>query len=497
MSDNHLRLALLTVDQMSAADAAAITGGTPGAVLMENAGAAVAREISKRWSPVLTVVLCGPGNNGGDGFVVARLLQSSGLNVKLALLGDINQLSGDAAAMAAHWKGGIDPLTPEVLEGAELIVDAIFGAGLARPVDGLVADVIRAIDGSTAPCIAVDMPSGVDGDTGHVRGVAAQATLSVTFFRRKPGHLLEPGRSLAGDIVVADIGISGDVLEPLRPITWENHPDLWRDEFPWPASSGHKYDRGHAVAVSGDATSTGAARLAARAALRVGAGLVTLAAPTEAAKVAAAQLTAVMVQPFADEAEFEQIIKDPRKNAVLVGPGNGVGVPTQENVLKVLELEKRCVLDADALTSFEGACDDLCRAICSPVLCTPHEGEFNRLFGSGIREDGKLAAARNAAKLCGATILLKGSDTVIAAPDGRAAINTNAPPTLATAGSGDVLAGFALGLLAQGMEPFSAGCAAAWLHGESAHEFGPGLIAEDLSESLPLVLRRLSSLITP
>lgn len=255
----------------------------------------------------------------------------------------------------------------------------------------------------------------------------------------------------------------------------------------------HKYDRGHVVAVSGGVTSTGAARLAARAALRVGAGLVTVAAPTDAAPVCAAQLTAVMVAAFEGTGGFRQLITDPRKNAVLLGPGNGVGATTCDHVLTALKLGKSCVLDADALTSFEGKAEELYRAIRSPVLCTPHDGEFDRLFGKELRRQGKLQAARAAARLSGATILLKGPDTVIASPDGRAAINTNAPPTLATAGSGDVLAGLAVGLLAQGMEPFLAGCAAAWLHGEAAREFGPGLIAEDICETLPGVLARLAS----
>ncbi len=482
---------LFLVAQMSAADAASIAAGVPSKVLMENAGTAVAREITRRWSPKLTLVLCGPGNNGGDGFVIARLLTEAGLKVKLALLGDVGSLSDAAAIMAGQWTGPIELLTPDAITGADLVVDAIFGAGLSGQVDGVVAELIAEIEAQGIPCVAVDIPSGIDGDTGQVRGVAAQATVTVTFFRKKPGHLLEPGRSLCGDIIVADIGIPDDVVSQIGPRTWENHPDLWRTELPRPVKVGHKYDRGHAVSVGGGPTSTGAARLAARAALRVGAGLVTVVVPTDAASVAAAQLTAVMVLPFADPKEFEQILADPRKNAVLLGPGNGVGEVTRANVIAALEHQKRCVLDADALTSFEEAPDDLFRAIRSPVLFTPHEGEFDRLFGRKFRQRGKLEAARLAAQLCGATIILKGPDTVIAAPDGRAVINTNAPPTLSTAGSGDVLAGLALGLLAQGMDPFSAGCASTWLHGEAALKFGPGLIAEDLSETMPAVLRSL------
>jgi ADP-dependent NAD(P)H-hydrate dehydratase / NAD(P)H-hydrate epimerase len=483
--------ALLTVDEMSQADRLAISGGISGAALMDAAGTAVAREITRRWSPALTVVLCGPGNNGGDGFVIARRLAEAGLKVKLALLGDRDQLTGDAAIMAGMWPGDVEDLSVAVVEGAELVVDALYGAGLSRPINGIAANVIDAVNTLKAPCIAVDMPSGVDGDTGQVLGTAPKAALTVTFFRKKPGHLLCPGRQLAGELVVADIGISGNVLNDIGPTAWENDPSLWRVVYQPPSETGHKYDRGHAVAVSGGAASTGAARLAAGSALRVGAGLVTLATPTDAVPIAAAQLTAVMVAPFADTEALNAVLSDRRMNAVLIGPGNGVGLAIRNNVLTALALKKPCVLDADALTSFEERADILFESIRSPVLCTPHEGEFARLFGKETLASGKLKAARAAARLSGSTVLLKGPDTVIAAPDGRAAINTNAPASLATAGSGDVLAGIAVGLMAQGLDPFDAGCAAAWLHGAAAQEFGFGLIAEDLIETLPAVLTKL------
>lgn len=495
MSDLKHRRVVLSTEEMSRADALAISGGVSGEVLMENAGIAIAREITKRWSPEMTVVLCGPGNNGGDGFVVARHLKAAGLGVRVALLGDVAALKGDAAVMAGRWSGEVMPLTPAVLDGADLVVDAIFGAGLTRPVAGVAAETISAVCEAEIPCVAADVPSGVDGNSGQVLGVAPEATLTVTFFRPKPGHFLYPGRQLAGEIVVADIGIPNTVLDTLEPATWENHPDLWLDAFPWPASGGHKFDRGHAVAVSGGPMSTGAARMAARAALRAGSGLVTLAVPPNAVQVAAAHLTAVMIDRFDDAEGLKRLLEDTRKNAVLLGPGNGVGPATRDNVKAALGQEKACVLDADALTSFEGRADELFEAIQSPVLCTPHGGEFARLFGETRDNEGpligKLAATRRAAHSSGATILFKGPDTVIAAPDGRAAINTNAPPYLATAGSGDVLAGIALGLMAQGMPPFTAGCAAAWLHGDAAREFGIGLIAEDIGETLPKILVKL------
>lgn len=477
--------ALLTVAEMQRADSLAIAGGVPGPVLMENAGAAVAREIRVRWAPRPVAVLCGPGNNGGDGFVVARLLAEAGWPVRLGLLGEPAALKGDAAQAAQRWTGAVEPLGPRLLDGAPLVVDALFGAGLARPLDGAAKELVEAMAGLTV--VAVDVPSGVHGDTGAVLGAAPAAALTVTFFRRKPGHVLLPGRLRCGEAVVADIGIPEAVLDAIAPRQWENGPELWAARYPWPRAESHKYARGHAV-VLGGGRMTGAGRLAARAALRVGAGLVSVACPPEAFALYAAGSPSLIVEPVADDATFAALLADPRKNAVLLGPGAGVGVHTRARVLAALDAGTACVLDADALTSFAGAPDDLLDRVSSRCVLTPHEGEFARLFDA---KGDKLTRARAAAVRCGAVVLLKGADTVIAAPDGRAVLNGNAPPELATAGAGDVLAGLILGLLAQGMDGFDAACAAAWLHGEAATQVGPGLIAEDLPDALPTVLRRL------
>jgi NAD(P)H-hydrate epimerase len=340
------------------------------------------------------------------------------------------------------------------------------------------------------PVVAVDVPSGVDGASGEVRGVAPQAALTVTFFRRKPGHLLLPGRLLCGETVVAQIGIKTSVLDAVAPDTAANDPSWWLGDFPWAETDGHKYSRGHAL-VAGGAAMTGAARLAARSAARVGAGLVTVAAPEPAFQIYAAALTGVIVAPIADVDGFAALLADKRRNAALIGPGAGTGPETRDKALKILGASKSTVLDADALTVFAGCAADLCAAIKSPCVLTPHEGEFGRLFENS---GSKLERARRAAKASGAVVVLKGADTVIAAPDGRAAINENAPPTLATAGSGDVLAGLVLGLLAQGMPAFEAASAAVWLHGAAAHAFGAGLVAEDLIETLPAVLAGLQQM---
>ena len=482
--------ALLTVAEMARADAAAIAAGVPGEALMESAGGAVANEILARWSRRETVVLCGPGNNGGDGFVVARRLREAGWPVRVALYGDKATLPGDAAGAASRWGGPVEPLGEGLPDGDPLVVDALFGAGLARPVEGAARRTIEAANARGLVCVGVDVPSGVHGDSGLVLGAAVRCALTVTFFRRKPGHLLLPGRVLAGRVVVADIGIRENVLDDIRPRTHENGPALWLDRFPWPRAEDHKYSRGHAVVVGG-AVMTGAGRLAARAARRVGAGLVTVAAPPTAVALYAGDAPGVLISVLGDAADFAALLADARRNAVLIGPGNGASAATRERALAALAAGKACVLDADALTVFAADPQALFAAVRSPCLLTPHEGEFRRLFPAVGAAGGKVERARQAARESRATMLLKGADSVIADPGGGARINANAPPDLATAGSGDVLAGLATGLLAQGMGAFDAASAAAWLQGATATEIGPGLIAEDLPAALPAVLRRL------
>lgn len=498
MTDATDSIELLTVEEMGRADALTIERGTPGIELMENAGRAVADAIVDRFPQGPVSVLCGPGNNGGDGFVVARLLAEWGWPVSLFLLGAREKLRGDAAAAADRWPGAVYPLSVDAGRGATLVVDAIFGAGLSRDVDGIAADVMGRISAAGTPVVAIDMPTGIDGNTGKVRGTAFDAALTVTFFRAKPGHLLLPGRLHCGELLIRDIGIDPAVLGEIEPRTLINEPALWAASFPRPRLDSHKYTKGHAVVVSGDAAHTGAARLAARGALRAGAGLVTVASPPSAMAVNAAHLTSIMLMPFDGADALTKILEDKRKNALLIGPGAGIGWETRDNVLAALLSGAAMVLDADALTSFAEIPRDLFVAIkgyfAGPVVMTPHEGEFARLF-PGITEEGadKLERARLAAAEAAAVIVLKGPDTVVAAPDGRAAISRNAGPELGTAGSGDVLGGIILGLLAQGMPPFEAASAAVWLHGEAGDCFGPGLISEDLPEMLPAVLRDLLS----
>jgi ADP-dependent NAD(P)H-hydrate dehydratase / NAD(P)H-hydrate epimerase len=494
---------LLTIAEMAEADRLAIAGGTAGILLMENAGRAVADRVAANHpAGACIVVVAGPGNNGGDGFVAGRLLAERGYAVRLLLVGPRERLKGDAALAAERFTGAVELAASEHLsiagKPAHAIVDALFGAGLDRPVEGLARDMIAAINATSSRIYAVDLPSGINGTSGAAMGVAVEAAETITFFRRKPGHVLLPGRLHCGAITVADIGIAAATLASIKPQTFLNEPALWRAQFPVPKPGGHKYSRGHAVVLSGGIASTGAARMAARGALRAGAGLVTIASPRAALAVNAAASLAVMVRAVDGAGELAAFLSDARRNAVVLGPGGGVGQLMRELVTTVLAGERAVLLDADALTSFAEEPQALIAAIRAraaiATVLTPHEGEFKALFAAvdEVPKSGsKLESARAAARCTGAVVLLKGSDTVVAAPDGRAAITANAPPWLATAGAGDVLAGFVAGLLAQRMPVFEAAAAAVWLHGEVGTAVGPGLIAEDLPDALPQVYRQL------
>jgi len=489
---------VLTTAEMERADRLTVAAGTPGFALMLSAGQAVAEAAMELVEEGPIVVVAGPGNNGGDGFVAAAELAARGREVSVILLGERDGLQGDAASAAKGWKHPVLPFNPQAIGKPALIVDALFGAGLNRPVKGEPHDVIEAINANGAPVLAIDLPSGINGTSGSVMGIAVRATETVTFFRCKPAHLLLPGRMHCGRVRVADIGIDPGVLAEIAPQTFENIPDTWRTSFPVPKIDGHKYRRGHTIVVSGDIAATGAARMAARGALRAGAGLVTLASPRDALAVNAAALTAVMVCRIDTPVEFAELLTDKRLNTCVIGPGAGLGERTRDFVLTALTAQRGLVLDADALTSFAEAPDRLFEAIKAShdpqVVLTPHEGEFPRLFSDISNKHplrSKLERVRAAAERAGSIVLLKGPDTVVASPDGRATIAANAPPWLATAGSGDVLSGMIAGLLAQGVPAFEAASIGVWMHGEAAREAGPGLIAEDLPETLPAVFRRL------
>ncbi|MEX0953808.1 MAG: NAD(P)H-hydrate dehydratase [Rhizobiaceae bacterium] len=497
-----MRQRLLSPDEMSTADRLAVEAGPFGVQrLMENAGAAVARQALRRFPEAETVaVLCGPGNNGGDGYVAARILAECGVAVTV-WRERAPKKGGEAASAAAGWRGGTRPLADFRPEPGMLVIDALFGAGLSKPLDGDAAKAAEACNEAGAPVLAVDLPSGVSGADGTTPGPAFRAAATVTFMCRKPGHLLLPGRGLCGEIVAADIGIPEAALAQAGGRTFANEPELWREHLPRLSTDTHKYARGHAAMFSGGPSATGAARLAASGAARAGAGAVTVLSPSHAMLANAAHLTAIMLARIDGVDELAEFARDRKVRSFVVGPGFGVGKRARDFVVEVLGAPpeeargRTLVVDADAITSFSDAPEALfaaCSASHAEVVLTPHAGEFGRLFPDLAEMPSKLERARLAAGRSHCVVALKGPDTVIAAPDGRAAINTNGTPLLATAGSGDVLAGLIAGLTAQGMPAFEAACAAVWMHAEAARDVGPGLIADDLPDVLPGVLRKLS-----
>jgi hydroxyethylthiazole kinase-like uncharacterized protein yjeF len=462
------RTALLTPTQMGQADQAAAQHGHPGPALMEAAGRAVARAIQRHIPRSRTLVLAGPGNNGGDGYVVARLLAQQGWPIRLAALAP-PRAGSDAAGAARQWHGPMVPFDPAEAARSDLVIDAVFGAGLTRPVDGLAAETLK----TARRIVAIDVPSGLDGATGLTKGYAPSAEITVTFFRLKPGHLLLPGRDLCGRIELSDIGIPDTVLDPIAPATFANLPSLWR--LPALTAESHKYTRGH-VTVVGGAIMTGAARLAAEAARRTGAGMVTIAARGAIETYRSGEPGLIVT-----DADIVTLLKDDRRQVWICGPG--LGSEEARTVFPALIAANRTVVgDADVFSAFAGNPD----ALRGASVLTPHAGEFARVFGPPSPD--RLSAARQAAARTGAVVLLKGADTIIAAPDGRAAINLSAPPWLATAGAGDVLSGVIGGLLAQGMPAWEAAAAGAYLHGRAAELAGPGLVVEDL---LPALVRAL------
>ncbi|MEM9738526.1 MAG: NAD(P)H-hydrate dehydratase [Pseudomonadota bacterium] len=474
---------VITPAAMRTAEAKVIADGTQGYLLMRRAGEAVAAHLQS-WFPDGPVrILCGPGGNGGDGFVAARALSVLGRDVRVFCSVDRAALKGDAALAAADWNDEIASLEDAVSAEGDVTLDALFGSGLARRLSGAAAELAS----QSGPVVSVDVPSGVDGLTGRARGPAFQANFTVTFAALRPAHVLVPGRSRCGQVAIADIDV------PIIDMTGENVPADWMDDLPWPVDETHKHARGRLVVVAGGLAQTGAARLAARAGLRAGAGLVTLLCPPSATLAVASQVTAEMVQAFSAPEELRMDAED--ADTIVIGPAAGVSIETRENVLAALASPARCVLDADALSVFQDEPGELFAELRAFDVLTPHPGEFRRLFGTlEADSENRIEAARTAAARAGCVVLLKGADTVIACPDGRARINTHATPWLATAGSGDVLSGVIGGLLAQGMDSFDAACAAAWMHGDAARRFGPGLIATDLESQLPRVLGDLMAL---
>ena len=576
---------LLTAAQMRAIEQAAIESGeVTGLELMERAGQGVVEAIFEEWPELdggdhRAVVLCGPGNNGGDGFVVARLLKERGWEVSVFLYGNADKLPLDAKTNCVRWNalGAVAPLTLEEFRKphpkdnadgyADIYVDALFGTGLKRALEGEAHEVIHHMAGFNGDeygvrAVAIDAPSGLCLDSGKflapepneamkdlldARGLVSTVNLpfadklvalTVTFDTLKVGHYVSGGASVCGKVVVKDIGlhdwrcfqatklghppftrtkhgIAGAYRLPkcvlservpsVADVRGRFFPMQFVDELLSKTEGAHKYTQGHVLVLSGSHGNTGAARLAARGALRIGAGLVTLGSPRSAMLENACNLTAVMLRQIDGALGLTELLEDSRFNAICLGPGLGIRADTQAMVLTALKAERRTVLDADALSRFSARPEALFEVLHKDCVITPHGGEFARLFPDLAEKldapattgpaYSKVDATREAAERAGCVVLFKGADTVIAAPDGRCSINSalydRAAPWLATAGSGDVLAGFIAGLMARGLAPMQAAETGAWLHVECARKFGPGLIAEDLAEQLPTVFREL------
>lgn len=486
---------LLTAAAMRDAEARAIANGTSGWEMMQRAGEAVAEVIMRSYPPMPVRVLCGPGNNGGDGFITASALKRAGWEeVVVGCLVDRSELQGDARQAADLWKGNCLPLAEISIEPDMLVVDALFGTGLSKPLEGEAALVMERIALAGAALVAIDILSGIDSESGRFSGILPNAYVTVTFGARKPGHLLMPGALISGIIACVDIGIAPYIEEAAASLgLLENRAETWLNQFHWPLPGDHKYLRGSVVVHGGRAEMSGASRLAAMAALRAGAGASTVASDREALLINAAHLTSVMTAETNTPEEFGALIRQEKHNAIVLGPGAGRNERTRACVLSSLASAKATVLDADALTVFEEDPQTLFAAVSGPAIITPHAGELERLFKTLALDmsQAKWRVAREAAALSGMVTVYKGFDTVIAAPDGRIAINSNGTPLLATAGSGDVLSGMIGSFCAQGMPAFEAACAAVYIHAEAGRNFGLGLIAEDLPQMIPAVLNSL------
>lgn len=471
---------ILTPQEMQTAEEAVIANGLDSFELMQRAGDAIAEFVHANWPEGSIQVLCGPGGNGGDGFVAAAKLSKLWRDVKVYCAAGVADLKGDVAKAARLWQGPVGTLEEALASECDLVLDALFGGGLSRGLEGTAA----ALAQRGGRVISVDVPSGICGLRARPLGPCFAAEGTITFAALRPAHVLQPAAAYCGNVVVADIGV------PVQTRLMENSPGLWLHLLPQPGMGDHKHQRGHLKVLSGGIASTGAARLAVRAGLRIGAGLATLLTAPAALAVNASHLTAVMVAPVEKPADLSAAIAT--ASVVIAGPGAGITPATRANVETILKGPGRAVLDADALTVFESQTHELFKRLRPGDLLTPHIGEFRRVFGDLLdTEVNKVEAVRRAAATAGCSVLLKGPDTVIASPDGGAVVNTHATRWLATAGSGDVLAGFAGGLMAQGVDTLPAASMAAWLHGEAGRRVGAGLISEDLERQIPDILSLL------
>lgn len=487
--------AILTTSAMGEADSYAVLYGVSGQVLMNNAGEAAARTITQNWAPREAAVLCGPGNNGGDGWIIAQRLRDKGWAVRVFTLAHVSGLSGDAAWAASGWSGPVHPLSACRLSDHALIVDALFGAGLNRPLEGEAARLAQESQGYAGVCVAVDTPSGLSGDKAAGQGPVFRADLTITFHRFKPAHLLSPGRGLCGEVVLCGIGIPDGWSQRAAQCAALNHPDLWRVPGASVDQDAHKHSRGRLCVLAGGRGATGAARLAARAAQIGGAGFVTVLSGQGALNEIASSSESLVARQYEADAPFSDVLEHHRASAAVIGPGAGISARLKAQVRSACDLKIPLVLDADALSVFEDVPEALFERLHETCVLTPHGGEYARLFPDlteAAHAGNKIERTREAARRCGAVVVFKGADTVIAAPDGEVWVNVHASARLATAGTGDVLAGLIGAFLAQGAPAQEAACAAVYIHGDAGRRLGPGGTADTVLAQLPQALDAVS-----
>ncbi len=483
---------ILSNSEMAQADLITIKDGLTSIQLMKNAGKAVFKNL-----PIIqqgkVLILCGPGNNGGDGFVISNLLIKANLQVEIYHPFELKNRSRDCQFyfQKINKSNFIESISD--FEQYEYIVDALFGTGLSRELSEKYIKLFEKINYSNKPIIAVDIPSGINGENSLPQPTALNCTKTITFFCKKKCHLLLPSKKYCGEVILEDIGISKNVFKIMNPKIKKNDPSLWIKNFPFPSTMDHKYSRGLLIINTGPKFQTGAARLAGRSALRVGAGAVRLVCDKESAEVLEPQISVEMLSVISEKNELQSILKDKKISSVLVGPGNGVNDETKARTLLSLALVDHVVIDADAISCFANNPEELFIDTYPHTILTPHEGEFKRLFGSNFSEnDDKVVRCVEAAKISGSIVLLKGADTVIADPYGNVVINSSEAPYLATAGSGDVLAGIIASLVGRNkMSAFNAACAGAWIHSYLGEYLGAGLIAEDLIDNIPFAVKKL------
>ena len=459
---------------------------------MENAGYDVFKFIEENFTNKQSIiVLCGPGNNGGDGFVVARHLLERGYKTRVYTFKNTNKYKGDALKALKNFKGVTKKISFFKLEKNTLIVDALFGIGLKRDIKGKLKKIFKLINKSNNPVVSIDIPSGISSNNGEILGAAIKANFTLTFHRKKLGHILSYGKKFSGKLIVTDIGFS---VKKMKSRFLENSPHLWIKYFPWKKSSDHKYSRGRVVIYGGKKEFTGATILSSQAALRTGSGSVKIICSKNTLQIYSLKFPSVLKKEINDICELKKFLSKEKITSMLIGPGSGSNKKIMEITKLILRKVKYVVLDADALTCFKNDLESLYNLLDKNKIITPHLGEFHKIFPKISKKLSNIDKVLKATKLIKSNIVLKGPSTIITSYDKKIIINNHSSSELAVIGSGDVLSGLIVSLIGKNkMSPFLSGCAATWLHGDIALNYGKGLIAEDMIKGISGALKRLKN----